>query len=337
MDCGNITPKPTWNVSDVWRTVELNDELNFNDPDDPKGLDALWDWIGSGCRNPLPRRWFPDAGSLYFRGQVSQAYALTSALFRVVAERNFPVSEKAMAAAERAVIDAARSQGIGRRMTDLELLVVLQHHHVPTRLMDFSLTPYEALYFAVEGRDEVDGRFFIANVPNGATALKQLAQDRGLISASDDGRPKGLPWLDAFRGEEKAEGRWTAMVAQVDAGPLDPRLQAQNGTFLVGGVMTGGAGRYQPISETDVTSPKEDLQRVASIAIHFSRGTGAGMNKAHGSWPAYGWTVRVPKEWKAELRRRLANIDEPITPDSIYPPIDESRRLLVNALKSARG
>ena len=52
-----------------------------------------------------------------------------------------------------------------------------------------------------------------------------------------------------------------------------------------------------------------------------------------GSWPATGWTLRVEPEWKPALRKRLAGLDDPITEDTMYPPLGEVRRL---ALVEAR-
>lgn len=53
------------------------------------------------------------------------------------------------------------------------------------------------------------------------------------------------------------------------------------------------------------------------------------------AWPATGWTVRVPAAWKAELRKRLATGEpSPCDSDAMYPPIDESVRLLSHVINA---
>ena len=71
------------------------------------------------------------------------------------------VTEAKLAKAESAVIREMRHQGLGHRMSDGELLMVLQHHEIPTRLIDFCRSPLPALYFATEEMDGTDGRLFI--------------------------------------------------------------------------------------------------------------------------------------------------------------------------------
>lgn len=41
--------------------------------------------------------------------------------------------------------------------SDIGALMVLRHHHVPTRLLDWSLSPYVAAYFSVCDHDDEDG------------------------------------------------------------------------------------------------------------------------------------------------------------------------------------
>jgi hypothetical protein len=68
------------------------------------------------------------------------------------------ITEKILIEAEIALISSMRAEGLGRLMTDGELMMVLQHHGIPTRLIDVSVQPLEALFFAVDSSGEVAGR-----------------------------------------------------------------------------------------------------------------------------------------------------------------------------------
>lgn len=62
---------------------------------------------------------------------------------------------------EQKLLDETRSLGHGlrgdRRLTDLELLSVLQHHGAATRLMDFTRNAFVALWFAASSNLDRDG------------------------------------------------------------------------------------------------------------------------------------------------------------------------------------
>lgn len=90
-----------------------------------------------------------------WRGQNDAAWRLTSSLFRhVECTVASPVTEATLAAKEAEILSEARSWGLGRDLgasaTDLHMLATLQHHGVPTRLIDVTSNPMTALWFAIE-------------------------------------------------------------------------------------------------------------------------------------------------------------------------------------------
>ncbi|WP_406326655.1 hypothetical protein [Streptomyces sp. NBC_00203] len=54
---------------------------------------------------------------------------------------------------------------------------------------------------------------------------------------------ESLERADAAHGQRRAKGEWTQQVAVVAQAPLDPRMQAQRGRFLVGGLNRRYGGR----------------------------------------------------------------------------------------------
>jgi len=102
--------------------------------------------------------------------------------------------------------------------------MVLQHHAIPTRLIDVCTSGLAALYFATEGPDTRDGRLFVIGQRLNSGSLPTLAL----------GKEEALPWLGAARGASYSAADWTATVLSVDDPALDPRMRAQLGHFLVG-------------------------------------------------------------------------------------------------------
>ncbi|MCC6496988.1 MAG: FRG domain-containing protein [Propionibacteriaceae bacterium] len=319
--------------------TELNDQLGL------KVVDDLWRWLTTGCRHPRPVQWYPTDGQiLYFRGQSDSGHALSNALFRRISGQKggARVVEREMARVEAAVIKSARDEGIGRHMTDGELLAVLQHHGVPTRLLDFSMDPLDAVFFASETHDERDGRLFIVYTSSPGMNLRSGDEPRtyaaGPLAGHDRSavqqrlnRWRHLPWSGFAVGTERSSSNWTWRVSPIASPDIDPRMRAQSGCFVVGGQIQAYPGMVVKLNGSRIAV--EEWQDITTLSVHFqTRSTRSGDRNT--SWPATGWTVRIPKEWKPELRKRLAQWGAtPCNRDSMYPPIDESVRLLLRVIK----
>ncbi|MDH6435949.1 hypothetical protein M2158_004489 [Streptomyces sp. SAI-144] len=291
-------------------------------------VETLWEWVNAGGADRLAAHEWPltQGEDVFFRGQPSTEYGLSSSLYRVcrarpaAPEAGIPnrVDEHVMAGTECAVIDAMRREGIGRRMTDGQLLAVLQHHGIPTRLIDVSESPLEALFFAVDQQHGVDGRLFMLHLHRDA------AQQVDTIDFSQ----QKLEWADATHGRRRAKGEWTQQVAVVDQAPLDPRMQAQRGRFLVGGLNRRYAGRSYRIDGHNI--PGDQYPDISTLGVNFLNSV---KGKPNMNWSATGWTLRVRSAWKPELLELLAV--EGIDHDSMYPPLGEVRRLGLQVTRDA--
>lgn len=162
-----------------------------------------------------------------FRGQGSAEWPLSSSLSRHIAVSQ--VAEQVWGLQE------SRIRRIFRRKShlflddlpgedELEWLAMMQHHGAPTRLLDFTWSPYVAAFFALE-RAAGDAAIWALNLP-----LLWAIHDRHRIDGVKvlDADPRDL---DAF--EEYYVPNRHAFVWQGDPFRMPQRVVAQSGTFLV--------------------------------------------------------------------------------------------------------
>ncbi len=323
-----------------WRAKSNNAQLGIT------SHEKLVDFLDGGCRRIA--EWEPTLDALYFRGQSSIRYGFTTSLFRDVNEAKNEgaadqeastgsyerVSEKDLADAEARAIAALRAEGLGRGLTDGELLMLMQHHLGPTRLLDVSRTPFESLFFAVENNEDQDGVLFVVQ-PHDENNIQHVDLGRPPTDTSiDDVQP--LPWRENARGTKYAKGDWTNQVSIVDHVGLHPRMRAQNGVFLVGGLIRQSAGIFYRRGGEDgstVAGPavdKDQISLLSNFAINWSTRRQAAPTTA--SWGATGWVLVIPAEWKRPLREALRA--KGISTDTIYPPVVEVVKLMKHVVKN---
>jgi FRG domain-containing protein len=157
-------------AAEFFQSIDVNKRLKLDSAGD------LWEWIeGGGTEGLVSDPWVLNAGQdTFFRGQASAQYGISSKLYRdcLTAAKSAgrtDIAESDLAAAERVILNAMGEEGIGRRMSEGEMLMVLQHHGIATRLLDVSASPKEALFFACDQHGEQGGRFFVFSLaPDGS-------------------------------------------------------------------------------------------------------------------------------------------------------------------------
>lgn len=118
-------------------------------------------------------------------------------------------------------------QGGGALDDDLRCLALMQHHGAPTRLLDFTKSPYVAAFFALESAS-TDAAVYALNTPALWTAAPSF--DPTLTRDRIDPRLPGN-FERCFVGN-----RWPLLWFG-EPSEMDRRLVAQSGLFVVPGVL----------------------------------------------------------------------------------------------------
>lgn len=198
-----------------------------------------------------------------WRGQAGADWGLWSSLYRKVAEQlgRAPVEED-LIEAERRLLKLAREDWRLDGTPALQLFARMQHVGVPTRLIDATLNPLIATWFAVAADDQMgqDGRLFEFTV-------KGKVQ---LNSRWSGNTPRWHP--KAYFGKPTDWG--TGLGRRVWLPPaLHARIPAQSAAFLLDGVPVEGPAVLLPKHNPQETSTwtAEQTRTVASIPVRFAR------------------------------------------------------------------
>lgn len=116
-------------------------------------------------------------GELIYRGLPNREYKLIPSIGRHVKWRNDdPVPKEVILDRERHVLEYFRNTSVPfrnhREVSELDVMVLAQHHGIPTRLLDWTLNPLIALYFAARGADgKFDGIVYMSETPTPLMAI----------------------------------------------------------------------------------------------------------------------------------------------------------------------
>ena len=243
---------------------------------------------------------FSDAYALekfVWRGQADARWPLTSSLYRVVAQelRRLP-TEDDLVEAERRLLHMARSEWRLDDIPALQLFARMQHVGVPTRLIDATLNPLIATWFAVadEKHHQMDGRLL-------AFTVKSEIQ---LNSKWNTNTPRWHPKARYPRPSEWGTGLGRR-VWQPPA--LHSRIPAQSAAFLLDGVPVDGPPhaltRLHP--DESATWPAEELREVASIPVRFARIRPESRPMSKGLVFTYRITAAAKQQIRHQLEQRF--------------------------------
>lgn len=240
-----------------------------------------------------------------FRGQSNRAYELETSIQRFVGDSDrWGLETRLLVSFNR----YAQQEGDSPDSL-LQLMSLAQHHGLPTRLLDWTYSPFVAAYFATGGRSDVDGAIWGVD-----------------YSAVHDHAPDLFqPFLDETGGrvfeadvlEDIAHG----LMAEVDQdpGPLRPGgtlyiLRFKQALAEFGAQFPEGYFLF-------FESPSIDARIVNQSALFCaSPDPRLSMESWLGERPDLAYRIIVPAERKAEFRDRLAQGN--VTPKTLFPGFD---------------
>lgn len=166
-----------------------------------------------------------------WRGVANTAWRVQSSLYRNLLEvkgHALNPNEDRLREEEILILEEARKWGLGRsgthQLNDLQLLAVLQHNGVPTRLLDVTSDPLTALWFACSLDPEDDGLLMAFNIADYGAV--QSEEDKQPWESWDD--PAGWHLKDVLK--QSAEMQRPFVMRPTF---LDGRMAAQEGFFLL--------------------------------------------------------------------------------------------------------
>lgn len=166
-----------------------------------------------------------------FRGELSARWPLVSSLSRRL-HANCPEADLWPLREERALRVFRRKAHIHFRDSatlndDLRCLALMQHHGAPTRLLDFTKSPFIAAFFALEGT-EADAAVYALNTPT----LWDLAPTFDDALTRDRINPREPSNFARYFLPNRFPIIWFGEPAEMDI-----RLVAQSGLFVVPGML----------------------------------------------------------------------------------------------------
>jgi hypothetical protein len=252
---------------------------------------------------------------LVWRGQQKADWSVDSSLTRRLRDEGKELGEEAMIAVELIQMDAAHQWGVPLA-GDLNFLAELQHEGVPTRLVDVSLDPEVAVWFAVQESDdheEDDGRLF-AWGKSAAPKRGQKATEPTIIPpATSDAFWQS--WGDREIRQSNLWGTGTAVPSWQPAA-LNERMRAQRAAFLFDAEPIIGPDLLSMFNEVldDDWRAGEIAEATRIVGFPSQHNRRAEPNQA-GIVPMF--TLRIKADSKREIRAYLEQ--KGISESTIYP------------------
>lgn len=208
--------------------------------------DAYAIWNRAWARSPKsPEELWADIGFLSFslgietkfvwRGLPNTDFEVKSSLARKLSENEIEPTEANLRFNEVRAIKAAREWGLGHSQygyaSDLHLLALMQHHGIPTRLVDVTHNPLTALWFACADPGLMDKPGVLVSMAVSDISVIETVPVMPKQTYGSIADPLAFDYSQAL--EKSASNRLPFLVQPIIR---DPRMTAQEGLFITASV-----------------------------------------------------------------------------------------------------
>lgn len=176
----------------------------------------------------------PELRSWAFRGQRDSGWHLESSISRLL--KQYRINPRAWEDQEKRVNRIFRRKArlflshIPPEEDDFQWLALMQHHGSPTRLLDFTWSPFVAAFFALESATG-DAAVWAISVPRLWSERISLPHSRRKVTISELSLKTPGNYQKLFLGSN------VPFLAQGEPLIMNQRLVAQSGTFVVPSVL----------------------------------------------------------------------------------------------------
>jgi hypothetical protein len=190
----------------------------------------------------------PEFRNWAFRGQSNAQWPLYSALSRYI--KDYGIHRQAWAEQEMRIMRIFKRKAhlfldhVPDEADAFQWLALMQHHGAPTRLLDFTWSPFVAAFFALE-RATKDAAVWAVFIPAVWRAPLQFDLNGKMVEPHELSLRNPGAYEDFFVGNE------VPFVTSGEPFVMNKRLLAQSGTFVVPGVLDS------PVEEILAGYPEE--------------------------------------------------------------------------------
>ena len=238
----------------------------------PETIAELWKVIGQLAFS------FGSESRFVWRGMSSTDHLITSTLYRALLAHGKAPTETNHQINEAKMLQKARDWGLGHtqygQSTDLQLLAELQHHGFPTRLIDVTVNPMTALWFACEQNPDEPGRLVAISVPD----IAEVETSPTIVTAptwDDVENPLGAKYIAQLRHSQEQKVPFLVRPTVRDA-----RMNAQEGLFIASSVPAQDEGT--PFPSLPAPQKGQLLLSLRKLLANF------GFGHAETGWKQYG-------------------------------------------------